>query len=302
MLESNIELLRNFENSLKLFKKSSKLSRLVHHPWRELHLKMLTLSHNISEAKATTFYGETLKIVLPETVSSVIYRFGFFEEGLTLALLKLLKPGDTFVDVGAHVGYYSLLASKLVGESGQVTSFEPTPRTRQVLEENTQSHPNVKVEPLAAWSNSDTSLTINDFGWVFSAYNSVFQPRLQQHVVSEKIPVKCTTLDDYFAKHQMTPTVVKIDAESAELEILKGMVQTLSHGHTIVSVEVGDFDLPGVPKSREVVEFAIKNGYIPFEYKAGKFVTHQLREHYNYTNILFVPTQLQERFSKLFDQ
>jgi hypothetical protein len=100
----------------------------------------------------------------------------------------------------------------------------------------------------------------------------------------------------------MIPTVVKIDAESAELEILKGMVQTLSSSQPIVSVEVGDFDLAGVPKSREVVEFVLQYGYVAFEYKTGKFVNHQLSAHYNYSNILFVPTQLQERFSKLFDQ
>jgi len=58
-----------------------------------------------------------------------LYQYGFFEEGLTRAIIEKLRPGDTFVDIGAHVGYYTILASLLVGAEGHVVAFEPTPRT-----------------------------------------------------------------------------------------------------------------------------------------------------------------------------
>ena len=49
----------------------------------------------------------------------------FYERGASLFLIKCLKEGDTFIDVGSHIGYFSLLAASIVGNSGKVYSFEP---------------------------------------------------------------------------------------------------------------------------------------------------------------------------------
>ena len=79
--------------------------------------------------RATLFSGHTMTVVFPEPTSLAVSRYGFYEEGLTRMVLKYLKPDMTFLDVGAHVGYFTVLGSWLVGSGGQVHSFEPTPST-----------------------------------------------------------------------------------------------------------------------------------------------------------------------------
>jgi len=73
--------------------------------------------------KVKTFWGEEMLVIIPEVVSLNIYRYRFFEEDLTKMILEYLKPGMTFFDIGAHFGYYTLLASFIVGEKGIVHSF-----------------------------------------------------------------------------------------------------------------------------------------------------------------------------------
>ncbi|MEK7482439.1 MAG: FkbM family methyltransferase, partial [Patescibacteria group bacterium] len=64
----------------------------------------------------------------------------------TVALCKkILKPGMNAVDIGAHIGYYTMLFSKLVGKNGQVFAFEPEPENFQLLAENTGKYRNVKI-------------------------------------------------------------------------------------------------------------------------------------------------------------
>lgn len=62
-------------------------------------------------------------VVIAELVSLFIYRYGFFEEGLTNIFLHYLKPGMTFFDIGAHFGYFTLLGSALVGTLRTGTLF-----------------------------------------------------------------------------------------------------------------------------------------------------------------------------------
>ena len=81
-----------------------------------------------------------------------LYYFGMWEPNLTHWITERLKDGDVFVDVGANVGYFSLLASTLVG-SGHVVAVEPTPRAFDMLEESLRrSHAtNVRAVNAAAW-------------------------------------------------------------------------------------------------------------------------------------------------------
>src|SRR5205823_1875398 len=100
---------------------------------------------------ARTFWGREMSVVLPDQVSVSLYRYGFVEEGLIRLVLEYVKPGMTFFDIGAHFGFFSLLASSLVGDAGQVHSFEPTPNTFAVLEENVAACGNVRVNNMAVY-------------------------------------------------------------------------------------------------------------------------------------------------------
>ena len=68
-----------------------------------------------------------MTIIIPEVVSLHIFQYGYYEEGLTRMIIELLEPRMIFFDIGAHFGYYTLMVSAIVGNKGQVHSFEPTP-------------------------------------------------------------------------------------------------------------------------------------------------------------------------------
>ena len=88
-----------------------------------------------------------------------------------------------------------------------------------------------------------------------------------------------------------TKYFIKIDVESAEYQVLKGSENTIDKYHPIITLEVGDKDLPGIITSRELIDYLEGKGYQSFEYKKGKINKHQLKKRYSYDNILFFPEQ-----------
>ena len=72
---------------------------------------------------------------LPDGIQTFVYLFGTWEPDLTAFLLRRLRPGDTFIDVGGNVGYMSALASRLVGPHGAVVAIKPAPAAGAALQE-----------------------------------------------------------------------------------------------------------------------------------------------------------------------
>ena len=250
--------------------------------------------HKNGRAKAETFWGEQMTTVLPDDVSVNIYRKGFLEKGLSVMILKYLKPGMAFLDIGAHIGFYTLLASEITGENGQVHSFEPTPDVFNILKTNTTKKKNIFLNKRALWS-SRKSMVFKDFGLGWSAFNSFFEPRIEKATLEKLKHVKhtlvTTTIDKYVIDKKIRPDFIKLDAESAEYEILLGMENTIKKYHPIISVEVGDENISGAKPSKEVIEHIISKGYIPYEFKKGIIVKHSLKNSYQYDNILFLSSK-----------
>ena len=262
--------------------------RLRRLPFRLVLPRLLDAAGLTWPVTARTFFDHPMHVHLPDLVGVKLYQYGFFEEGLTRALIERLRPGDTFVDIGAHVGYYTILASLLVGTKGHVVAFEPTPRTRTELSANTAGLANVQVVPMAAWDASER-LTLQDFGWRQSSFNSVVAARVNGNQRFERIEVEAVAVDDWLAAHSLVPAFIKIDAESAEQRVLRGLRRTIEQHHPILSLEIGDYDLPGVARSAELIQSIVEQGYDAFEYRDGTFVEHRLADCYRYDNLLFVP-------------
>ncbi|QBJ98195.1 FkbM family methyltransferase [Rhodococcus sp. ABRD24] len=241
---------------------------------------------------ALTFWGQRMTIALPEEVSISIHRHGFVDYDLTAYLLDHLPSGATVLDVGAHIGYYTMLASALVGPQGTVVSFEPTPSTLSVLRENAARRPNTTVVPAAVWSERD-ELVFHDHGLGYSAYNSAFQARLPEAVrvrlPSNELKVEAVCLDDYVREHGLVADFVKIDAESAEAHVLSGMRGMLAIQRPTLSLEVGDLDVAGAPRSRELVDTVLAAGYRAWELRRGQPVPHVPLAVYGYQNLIFTP-------------
>jgi FkbM family methyltransferase len=267
-------------------RRATKTRRAVAMGWRLAAVKAARVSGRQFPVTARTFWGDRMHVLLPEPLSCEVYGYRFFEEGLSAFMLAMLRPGHRVYDVGAHYGYFTRLASLLVGPSGAVHSFEPTPKTFSRLARNTADLLNVTCNNVAAWDKREV-LHLTDFGTNLSMFNSLLEPRLSaaDRRAGVDVAVQGLALDEY-ADSFGAPDFVKIDAESAEWHIVQGMSGLLSARRPMVTIEVGDFEIAGAARSRALLDHVIALGYAPLEYRDGQIATHVLKDTYGYDNIL----------------
>lgn len=242
--------LRSMRNRSSRFEKKSRATRFVTSPVRVIFPKLLMLAKVTWEIRARTFWGGTMNVILPEVVSMQIWRHGFFEADVCLYMMNSLKEGMTFIDVGGHFGYFTLLGSYLVGGTGKVLSFEPMPATYEQLKKNitrNAPHPNIDAVRSAGYSENAT-ITFYDFGLEDSAFNSAFGSRKVRlegvaSPIGRAVPVDAKKIDDVLEEKKIRGVdLIKIDAESSELFVLYGLLQTIRMYKPSIIVEVGDAD------------------------------------------------------------
>lgn len=155
--------------------------------------------------------------------SEKFYWTGQHETHVQAALASLLRPGAIFWDIGAHVGFFSVLASRLVGPRGRVIAFEPMTPNRHRLELSlaASNAENVEIRPCAVGGTAGTVL-------LRAHEASVMWTLVAERGGDDGELVECATLDD-LATVSAPPTVIKIDAEGVELEVLKG-------GHNLLKI------------------------------------------------------------------
>jgi FkbM family methyltransferase len=242
------------------------------------------------EVAVRLFTRKRLAVLLPELSSLDLYRHGCIEPDLTAVVLRTLKPGMTFVDVGAHYGYYAGLANQLVGAEGVVLAFEPGREAFSLLSRNTSNERNVRLENVAVGAANGTA-ALRDFGPRHSALNTLktqarVPPRERDQLSARSYEVPCVRLDDSLARHRLRPDFIKIDAEGSELDVLRGMEDTLTGTDCLVSIEVGDYD-DGPSVSRECIAFMARFGFSCFEGRKGELIPHRAQARYGYGNLCF---------------
>jgi FkbM family methyltransferase len=135
-----------------------------------------------------------------------------WEQPMIRELARALGEGDVFVDLGAYVGGYTLLASRLVGPHGKVVAFEPDPAARRLLERNLASNgaANVTVVPFAVG---------RDAGSVRFVGSGDSVGRIDPE---GELEVEQVSLDDFCRERDLRPTVMKVDIEGGEADALDG--------------------------------------------------------------------------------
>ncbi|HVE75737.1 MAG TPA: FkbM family methyltransferase [Actinomycetota bacterium] len=160
---------------------------------------------------------------------------GLYEQDVVTAMEEVLETGDTFVDVGANIGFLSVLGRTLVGAEGHVVCFEPDPRNFSRLEENMalNAFDNVECEPVALGDHQGTvDLQISsDGGWSSTSRGITSIKGWGERFTSSRA-VRMETLDGYLAKHPLIHSIklVKVDVEGGELGVVRGAVRALSSG------------------------------------------------------------------------
>lgn len=191
-----------------------------------------------------------------------------YEAGTSTVLIDALKPGDAFIDVGAHIGYFSLIASSLVGQQGRIYSFEPEEKNHAALLNHLKLNNTTNVQPYR-WAIS-SSVGVADL-FVHPLHDGAhaiwdIKSRLYEKDRAQitRVPVFTTSLDAMFQNGApLNLKAIKIDVEGFEMEVLKGMQTVLSTARVpVVIVEINQGLLPVTKTSeQEIREFMVRRGY-----------------------------------------
>jgi FkbM family methyltransferase len=181
-----------------------------------------------------------------ELISRVLRRRRLWEAASSWFCLRHLRPGDHAVDVGANIGYYSLLLSRCVGPQGRVHAFEPEPANFALLQANLRFNgcSNVVVYPLAL-ADGDGQRAL------FLCPSNRGDHRLGFSPDRDIVTVRVTTADQCLGRHSGELDFVKIDAQGAEELVLRGMRQLIEHNRRRLTmlIELCPSQLPSVGSS-----------------------------------------------------
>ena len=196
------------------------ISALIPLSWKEF-------VYSLKDRKPSLVELEGFKLAVHQhdtVISESIRKSKVWAEAETRLFRELLRPGMVVVDVGANIGYFSLLASTLVGPEGRVHAFEPDPVNCALLRKNVRLNhaTNIQVVQSALSDNEDPVTLFVDTN--NKGDHRIWEPSGESR---KRVDVSSTTLDAYLSKTVTIPSFIKIDVQGAEGKVLAGMKQTL---------------------------------------------------------------------------
>jgi FkbM family methyltransferase len=174
----------------------------------------------------TTEDGIRLRCQLPDVIQTYLYLFGTWEPDLVAFLRRRLRPGDTFIDIGANIGCVSALASRLVGPQGVVVAIEPAPVAIAALRETVAMNDLTNVRLVtAAVSDREDELPL----FVGPSFGSGITTTVSRRfLLREDGRVRAATLGSLVTREELATTrLIKIDVEGAEDRVLAGILASV---------------------------------------------------------------------------
>jgi FkbM family methyltransferase len=206
--------------------------------------------------------GALIKTTHVDHLQLLLYYFGTFEPECLAAMHRIVKPGDTVLDVGANIGLFTLEASLSVGSGGRVIAIEAMPDHATAVMNSVRYNgmTNVEVIPVAAGDQiGEAILTLprnTNYG-MFTLGEVVGD-------VSFRVPVQ--RIDDIVLERRLkSVNFIKMDIEGSELSALIGAEQTLRQFHPTILIELDENHLSACgTSSHEVKSFLNRLGYREF--------------------------------------
>lgn len=185
---------------------------------------MVKIYHSMSnkvvgrEEVAVNVHGQTMYVDAAFGLTLAAAGTYVSERLMTEIFTGLVTEGMTVIDVGAHAGYYTLLAARAVGDKGRVFAFEPEPSNYKLMLKNIQLNNYRNVIPVKKAVTNITGPIKLFLAEDASGHSTVGDNRHQRAII-----VDSTTLDDFFAARYEHIHIIKIDVEGAEDAVLQGM-------------------------------------------------------------------------------
>lgn len=208
-----------FGGSLYWFVQEALIRRLRQsgHRYREVTVRNLAMSVDVTD---------------PSGRSSFFYASPY-RKALVDAVITALKPGDVFLDLGAHIGYFSTVAARLVGASGRVIAFEPHERSRAELYSLAARNGVERIVEIVPWAVAEREADVTLYTSDVPAHSTLEPGQSPVRSPAGFRPatvVHATSLDAWLARRpDLAPRVrcIMIDVQGAESRVLAGMTQTL---------------------------------------------------------------------------
>jgi FkbM family methyltransferase len=193
--------------------------------WGVVLMHYLGLEPPAWDFTAQTVFGSTIAANTRDNIPRNIFYFGVWEPNLTHWIRGRLKPGDTFIDVGANIGYFTLLAAKLVGASGKVVAVEAHPAIFAALENNLEINGfrNVRAVNCAAWDVEEI-VTIYTQPEDLPGQTTVMPGWAEKYALQSQLRVPAAPLSAILKLEEFEAArLIKIDVEGAEWHAIRGM-------------------------------------------------------------------------------
>ena len=194
---------------------------------------------------------------------------GVFEPYTTQVIKQNISGGDIVIDIGANIGYFTLIMAKGIRENGKVFSFEPEPKNFELLKKNVEinNYSNVILEKKAIGNKTGTTklyLADRKNNIFSSGMHRIFRSDLVSQI-PDPISINIIKLDDYLQDLKFIKKIrlIKIDVEGAEFDVLKGMNKILDENKEIeIVMEFSSENLEDYGSNAyDVVDFLMNKGF-----------------------------------------
>lgn len=252
-------------------------------------LKQLTIKHAKCRYGTLGYYEDD------RIIGHALARYGEYSEGEAQLWRKLIKPGDTVIEVGANIGSLTLALADIVGAEGHVYALEPQPENYQLLKQNLEDNPLgsvVTTYDVGAGEKDGESCIPALMAIANRNYGSVEVGSGQQRIVIRP-------LDGFL--FATAPSFIKIDVEGMEAEVLRGATEIIKQHRPVLYVEN---DRP--EKADELVRLIASLGYKMFEHKPKVYESDNWNgvevdpdDHIISANLLCIPTERRRDYDSI---
>jgi FkbM family methyltransferase len=246
--------------------------------YEHLHQYLMPSERLVTATLNPGFCIFRMRLDLGDPEQRKVYFFGHYHERYEAALVaRVLDPGEVFWDVGANIGYFSLVAAAAVGERGEVAAFEPGAAALARLQENVSLNPdkkdqkdqNIRIFNLAAADADGEAVLYRREGIADSSAS------LYTGAAGAAGGETCATvaLDCFLKKEGLRPPdLIKLDVEGAELAALQGAAAILADFRPLLLVEMEEKNLQAAGASKAAIQAFLRDyGYRAAHLRKGRW-------------------------------